>query len=138
MIRDPTRALPVLLAARGVDPGAVESALARSVTPDRGRAKIDPEALARLGIDFDAVRARVEETFGPGALERTRASCLGISPQLKLALAYALDEAAERPLRDEHVVLGILRVPDSAAARVLARFGVSAEEVRRALRSRQA
>jgi hypothetical protein len=30
----------------------------------------DPQALESIGIDLDAVRRRVEETFGPGALER--------------------------------------------------------------------
>jgi ATP-dependent Clp protease ATP-binding subunit ClpA len=32
----------------------------------------DADALAALGIDLDEVRRRVEEAFGPGALERTR------------------------------------------------------------------
>jgi hypothetical protein len=60
------------------------------------------------------VRARLEETFGAGALERTQ-SCLGICPRLKLALAYALDFAAERPLGDEHVLLeAALAFPDAA------------------------
>ena len=31
------------------------------------------DALATLGIDFDEVVRRVDEAFGPGALERTRA-----------------------------------------------------------------
>lgn len=30
----------------------------------------DAEALGSLGIDLDEVRERVEETFGPGALDR--------------------------------------------------------------------
>jgi hypothetical protein len=34
---------------------------------------LDAEALASIGIDLDEVRRRVEEQFGPGALERTRA-----------------------------------------------------------------
>jgi ATP-dependent Clp protease ATP-binding subunit ClpA len=130
LIRDQTSPTRALLARLGVDPGAVETLLRSSPTPDPARAKIDPEALARLGIDFDAVRARIEETFGPGALEESGASCLGIAPRLKLALAYALDEAGERPLRDEQVLLGMLRVPDCAAGRLLARFGVAAEDMR--------
>ena len=31
----------------------------------------DAEALQEIGIDLDAVRARIEETFGPGALAGT-------------------------------------------------------------------
>jgi ATP-dependent Clp protease ATP-binding subunit ClpA len=82
-----------------------------------------------LGIDFDEVRERLEQTFGPGALERTRTGCLGICPRLKLALAYALDHAAEPPLGDEHVLLGVISVSDSVAARVLAELGVTRETV---------
>jgi hypothetical protein len=88
-------------------------------------ARIDPQALAELGIDFDTVRDRLEQTFGPGSLERTRSGCLGICPRLKMALAYALDHAAGRPLGDEHVLLGMLSVPDSVAAGVLGELGVA-------------
>ena len=109
---------------------SVESALAPWLGPSSERAKIDPDALASLGIDFDAVRARIEGTFGTGALVHTSASCLGIAPRLKLALAYALDHAGNAPLRDEHVLLGILSVPDSVAARALANLGISPDDVR--------
>jgi ATP-dependent Clp protease ATP-binding subunit ClpA len=37
---------------------------------DPRAAAIDAEALATIGIDLDAVRARVERAFGPGALSR--------------------------------------------------------------------
>ena len=114
----------------GADPPSVESALAPWLGPSSERAKIDPDALASLGIDLDAVRARIEGTFGPGALEHASASCLGIAPRLKLALAYALDHAGNAPLRDEHVLLGILSVPDSVAARALANLGISPDDVR--------
>jgi Clp amino terminal domain, pathogenicity island component len=95
--------------------------------------RIDPEALATLGIDLETVRERVEETFGHGALERTGAGMLEptsfgikcIAPRLKQALADALDRAGEAPVRDEHVLLGMLSVPDSLAARALAELGVS-------------
>jgi hypothetical protein len=42
-----------------------------------------------------------------------------------MALAYALDHAGGKPLADEHILLGMLSVPDSVAARVLAKLGVS-------------
>jgi hypothetical protein len=38
--------------------------------------------------------------------------------------------AADRPLSDEHVLLGMLSVPDSVAARVLRELGVTIERVR--------
>lgn len=122
-----------LLGRLSADTAAVESALAPWLGPSSERATIDPEALASLGIDFDAVRDRIEGTFGPGALERASASCLGIAPRLKLALAHALDQAGDSPLRDEHVLLGILSIPDSAGARALANLGISAEDLRATL-----
>jgi ATP-dependent Clp protease ATP-binding subunit ClpA len=129
-VRDQGGGTATLLARLGADRAAVESTLAPWLGPSSGRMKIDPDALASLGIDFELVRARIEGTFGPGALERTSASCLGIAPRLKLALAHALDHAGDSPLRDEHVLLGILSVPDSVGARALASLGVSTEDVR--------
>lgn len=119
-----------LLGRLGAGPAAVEAALAPWLGPSSDRAKIDPDALASLGIDFDAVRARIEGTFGPGALERASASCLGIAPRLKLALAFALDHAGDSPLRNEHVLLGILSIPDSVGARALSNLGITAEGLR--------
>jgi ATP-dependent Clp protease ATP-binding subunit ClpA len=119
-----------LLRRLSVAPAAIEETLACWLCGGGPTGKIDPEALAALGIDFEAVRERLEQTFGAGALERTQAACLGIAPRVKLALAYAVDFAAEGPLRDEHVLLGMLSVPDSLAARVLDENGVTLEMVR--------
>jgi ATP-dependent Clp protease ATP-binding subunit ClpA len=60
----------------------VEADLAgRPRSPSDGSAA-DADALAALGIDLDEVRRRVEEAFGPGALDRagtarglSRAAC---------------------------------------------------------------
>ena len=97
--------------------------------------RIDPDALAALGIDLEAVRERLEETLGHGALEEARAGMLEptgaaircIAPRLKQALEHALERAGDQPVRDEHVLLGMLNVPDSLAARALAELGVSLE-----------
>ncbi len=62
-----------------------------------------------------------------GTVGRVNECCLGICPRLKMALAYALDRADGRPLADEHILLGMLSVPDSVAARVLAELDVSLE-----------
>jgi ATP-dependent Clp protease ATP-binding subunit ClpA len=129
LVHDEQGAVMPLLARLGIDTAAVESALAEWLGPGPARAKIDPEALASLGIDVEVVRARIEGTFGPGALERTSAACLGIAPRLKLALAHALDHAGNSPLSDEHVLLGLVSVPDSVAARALASLGVSSERL---------
>jgi ATP-dependent Clp protease ATP-binding subunit ClpA len=133
LVRDPASPIVPVLAGLDVDPPAVEAALAGWLRPVSGGAMIDPEALATLGIDFETVRGRLEQTFGPGALERTRASCLAVAPRLKRALAHAVDYADGRPLGDEHVLLGLLSVPDSVAARSLAGLNISLAGVKAAL-----
>jgi hypothetical protein len=50
---------------------------------------------------------------------------LPIAPRLKLALAHALHLAAGEPLSDEHMLLGMLTVRESVAARTLAELGVT-------------
>src|SRR6266536_1234529 len=130
LARQPDSAATRLLAQLGVTAAAVERGLACWLEDTSPAARIDPQALATVGIDFDSVRERLEQTFGPGALERTRSGCLGICPRLKLALAYALDHAAEQPFGDEHVLLGMLSVPDSVAARVLSDLGVTLKSAR--------
>ena len=79
------------------------------------------------------MRERLEQTFGPGALERTRSGCIGVCPRLKRALAYSLDHALEGSLGEEQVLLGLLSVPDSVAARVLSELGVSLAAAQAAL-----
>jgi ATP-dependent Clp protease ATP-binding subunit ClpA len=125
LVRDSDDSATRLLARMGVTADAVEQSLACWLDGGTSTQRIDPHALATLGIDLEAVRERLEQTFGPGALEQTRAGCLSIAPRLKMALAYALDHAAGEPLRAEHVLLGMLSVPDSVAARALAEHGVS-------------
>lgn len=116
VIRNPDGGATALLRQLGVSTDTIEERLARRLATSKP--KIDPEALAALGIDLETVRERLEDTFGPGALERTPA-CLGICPRLKMALAYAVDHAAGNPVADEHILLGMLSVPDSVAARIL-------------------
>jgi hypothetical protein len=50
-----------------------------------------------------------------------------------MALAYALDHAGEQPLGEQHVLLGMLSVPDSVAARVLHELDVSLPAAQAAL-----
>jgi ATP-dependent Clp protease ATP-binding subunit ClpA len=132
LVEDRDGAAARLLSRLGIQAAAVEEALACWLPESTAAARIDPRALASLGIDFDAVRERLERTFGPGALERTRSGCLSICPRLKLALAYALDQTEGEALRDEHILLGILDVPESVGARVLSQLGVSSDAIRTA------
>src|SRR5436190_5704147 len=98
LVRDPAAAATRLLADLGVTTDAVERALAAWLKDTTAPPTIDPNALATLGIDFEEVRERLEQTFGPGALERTRSGCIGVCPRLKRALAYSLDHASEGSL----------------------------------------
>jgi ATP-dependent Clp protease ATP-binding subunit ClpA len=133
LVRDSGGAATRLLAELGVTTDAVERALACWLEDGTAAATIDPNALATLGIDFEEVRERLEQTFGPGALERTRSGRMGVCPRLKMALAYALDHAGDQPVGDEHALLGLLSVPDSVAARVLSERGVSLAAAQAAL-----
>jgi ATP-dependent Clp protease ATP-binding subunit ClpA len=107
--------------------------------------RTDAEALASLGIDLGAVRERMEEVFGPGALERASAGGLDpsaariqcIAPRLKQALENTVERAGEQPVRDEHVLLGMLSVSHSMAARVLADLGVSLESAEAAVQAQK-
>ncbi|GAA0932924.1 Clp protease N-terminal domain-containing protein [Pseudonocardia zijingensis] len=116
---------------------------------------LDAEALSAIGIDLDEVRRQVEEAFGPGALDRTRAAHGGRSPRLfghipfegqaKKALELALREAIH--LRHDqigaaHILLGLIHTEGGAAHHVLAERGVRLEAARavveRLVRSRKA
>jgi ATP-dependent Clp protease ATP-binding subunit ClpA len=130
LTRDPNGGATGVLRQLGVSHENIEdSAFLAGVWAPR----IDPDALAALGIDLETVRDRLEETFGGGALEQTRGGmpepgrgCIQcVAPRLKMALAGAVDRSGEEPVRDEHVLLGMLSVPDSLAARALAELGVS-------------
>jgi ATP-dependent Clp protease ATP-binding subunit ClpA len=136
-----------LLAGFGVDAAGVRDDVVRIV--GRGEDDIDRDALATLGIDFDAVRERVERAFGPGALSRggrcRRGGAIGphvpFSPGAKKALELTLREAislGQRDLRAEHLVLGLLREGDGVAARVLTGRGVTHAAARERIAARDA
>ncbi|HJY66179.1 MAG TPA: Clp protease N-terminal domain-containing protein [Streptosporangiaceae bacterium] len=114
------------LTALGVDPAAVERKLGRSAPegPLVGEASEDAEALAAIGIDLDEIKRRIEDSFGPGALERVPLTPRGplnwtgrqpLAEGSKLALALALKEARalhHTYIGTEHVLLGLLRVAE--------------------------
>jgi ATP-dependent Clp protease ATP-binding subunit ClpA len=115
----------------------------------RGEPDLDPDALATLGIDLDAVRERVERAFGPGALSGRRSCRRGrwlrggmpFTPRSKKALELALREAiwlGDGFIGAEHLLLGVLREGDGVGARILRSLGVDGEAVRAALRQERA
>jgi len=119
------------LTALGVDPAAVEHELGRSApegrAPSGEAASGDAEALAAIGIDLDEIKRRIEESFGPGALERVPLAPKGplnwtgfgghlpLNDQAKLSLALSLKEARalhHTYIGTEHVLLGLLRAAE--------------------------
>jgi ATP-dependent Clp protease ATP-binding subunit ClpA len=110
-----------LLSAAGLEPGDVAARVRAAPDPDA----LDAGALAAVGIDLDAIRARAEARFGAGALDRGRrrrgcrrghgtgGGALPFAPESKKALELALREAValgDRRIGPEHVLLGLSRV----------------------------
>ena len=103
----------------------------------------DADALRSVGIDLDEVRRTVEESFGPGALERGAtadgrpwAGHVPLTPGSKKALELALREAihlGHRSIGTEHLLLGLVRDDTCSAARILAARGADRERVRAAV-----
>jgi ATP-dependent Clp protease ATP-binding subunit ClpA len=131
------RAARLLRGRFAIDPEWVRGEIERVV--GRGEPGIDADALATLGIDLDAVRERVERTFGAGALSGRRRSGSGrlpFTPRAKKTLELSLREAiamGDQFIGSEHVLLGIAREGDGAAARILRTRGIDHAAVRAAL-----
>jgi ATP-dependent Clp protease ATP-binding subunit ClpA len=133
----------------GVDAAAVEQEIARSSPAGAPPAPPgladtrpgDAEALAAIGIDLAEIKRRIEENFGPGALERVPLTPRGplnwagrtpLTDQSKLSLGLALKEAKalhHNYIGTEHLLLGLLRVAEQQprgqlAAVTLPRLGL--------------
>lgn len=114
-----------VLTGLGVDAAAVERELGRNAPAayplDSDQASGDAEALAAIGIDLDEIKRKIEEGFGPRALERIPLARKGplnwtggrlpLSDQAKLSLALSVKEARalhHNYLGTEHLLLGLL------------------------------
>ncbi len=132
------------LQAAGVTAPAVRADVQRLVAGS-SLTGADADALRAIGIDVDHVRTRIEESFGPGALERAR---LGggrrsawhgqtpFSPRSKKVMELSLREALRlrhHSIGTEHILLGLLKEGEGLAAQVLAESGVRADDLRRAV-----
>jgi ATP-dependent Clp protease ATP-binding subunit ClpA len=152
-VADPDSPVTRTLAAIGLSHDAVRAQVVSEID-DQGD---DEAALRDLGIDLGEVRRRVEERFGPDALERagehvgggswwrrrkaarlasgghipfTRAARKALELSLREALAVGSKE-----IRVEHIVLGTMRA-DAMAAKVAARLGAAPKDVRRVVLDR--
>ncbi len=114
----------------------------------------DDTALRDLGIDLDAVRHRVEERFGPGALDAPPPAGPGpgaaggagvaaagghipFTSEARKALEQALREAVHLrsgEIAAPHLVLGMLH-DEGTGTRLASGLGVQPDDVRRAVRA---
>lgn len=105
----------------------------------------DADALRGIGIDLESVRRKVEEDFGPGALEqvdvrggrrwfgRRNSHRLSWRPAAKKALELSLREALQLKhnyIGTEHLLLGLLATERDPVARLLHRRGVPVDRDR--------
>lgn len=111
----------------------------------------DREALLSIGIDLDEVRRRIEENFGPGALDgatptagrrrgpgrrRLRGGHVPFGDSAKSGIERALREAVQLgsgSIGPEHLLLGLLQQPDPEVSTALARAGASVDQLRHSL-----
>jgi hypothetical protein len=92
------------------------------------------QVLAGLGVTRDGVLAQLGPLIDPRPYDR-----LCVMPRFKQALEHAgriADELGHPFASTEHVLAGIVAVPDAMAVRILDCLGVSADDVRAALAAR--
>jgi ATP-dependent Clp protease ATP-binding subunit ClpA len=137
------RSLPAqLLIRNGLDRASAEAAIGRHVG-EQSTDDLDAAALETIGIDLTAVKARVESTFGVGALDRDPVSHsrgglisgrhIPFSPRAKKVLELALREALSlnhHYIGDAHILLGLLREGRGLGALVIAEAGIDADRLR--------
>jgi ATP-dependent Clp protease ATP-binding subunit ClpA len=138
----------VILREAGVTRDQVIADINRLVRPDVvALGDGDAAALEAIGIDLDAVRAKVEELFGPGALQppesprrrgllrrKVFANHRTFSGRAKKVLELSLREAIalhHNFIAPEHILLGILRENGGMAAKILAGTGLDFQVLRR-------
>ena len=133
-----------VLADRGITDAWVRGEIVRIVgRGDTPPTRADAEALQRIGIDLEAIRASVEATFGPGALDvpvppsrkrrrrllRRARRCttpavgrIPFTPRAKKVLELSLREAlalSHRHIDSGHVLLGLVREGKGLATEIL-------------------
>jgi ATP-dependent Clp protease ATP-binding subunit ClpA len=104
----------------------------------------DAEALRSVGIDVDAVLARILESFGPDALVppvttkrgwfgRRRRPAGRFAPRTKKVLELSLREAIRLQhgeISSGHLLLGLLRDGNGLGVKVLTEAGVDLDQLR--------
>jgi ATP-dependent Clp protease ATP-binding subunit ClpA len=140
ILGEPDSAGARALGALGIDGSEVRDEIRRSNRERSTFSEEDADALRSVGVDLDEVRRRVEEAFGPGALERSTSGGRGVgvshipfTARSKKTLELALREAihlGHRSIGTEHLLLGLERDETCSAATILAARGADRERVR--------
>ncbi|MEY9842452.1 Clp protease N-terminal domain-containing protein [Streptacidiphilus sp. EB103A] len=146
LLRQPAEPAAALLVRHGLDLGTARAAVQRLL--GESGATIDGAALEAIGIDLDAVTARVEAAFGAGALSgagpggasaagrgRTRTLGRGVfTDRARKVLELAVRAAqgrGDRSIGTGHLLLGLVRQGGGLAVRVLRDHGLDLAEVER-------
>ncbi|MFE1290884.1 Clp protease N-terminal domain-containing protein [Streptomyces sp. NPDC058751] len=80
------------------------------------------DALSSLGIDVTQIQRQADTSFGPGAFQFPRPA---YTPEARTALTNTLSEAralGRDTFGTEHILLGLLTVPEGHALKILASF----------------
>jgi Clp amino terminal domain, pathogenicity island component len=128
----------------GITGASIRRLLPHTDAPSTG--VVDPAALRAIGIDYEGVRAAVEDTFGPGALETapdrrmstTKTRKPRFTPEAKRSLELSLQVAVELSPRHGlftssekgrimpgHLLLGLLRLDSELVSSILHQAGVT-------------
>lgn len=89
-------------------------------------------AMKNMNIDLGKLRDAVEKLVEPGQVMVTMGK-LPMTPKAKDALQFAIAEASELKhnyVGTEHVLLGLLRMPDAVGCKALIDMGVTLERMR--------
>lgn len=139
-----------VLRRQGLDVDRIVTRLKQTNVPaDPSTSKADDQLLKGLGIDVDAIRHSLDQTFGPGALDRARdqgkpdrADLDGsgggarngrFDSRSKRVLELSLRETLRlktKHIGPEHIGLGILREGQGVACRLLADEGLKLADLR--------
>ena len=86
--------------------------------------------LRDLGLEADRVKAMVEKEIGFG----DHSGQITLSPGMQQVIPFAMDEArkmGQKSVGTEHLLFGLIRLPDCEAMNILKKFGVSPDQIRR-------
>jgi ATP-dependent Clp protease ATP-binding subunit ClpA len=122
-----------LLKARGMSADEIRRQLAERDGPDT---RLDPDALATLGIDLGEVRRAAEEQFGPGALAPNAKPMpkghIPFNKQAKKALELTVREAAglsSNSISSGHLLLGVIGEDSGLGAGLIRNSGIDVDEL---------